>query len=193
MTSAKDDRLLQRLLATFKQEARERIAAMDEGLSELTTAGSDRRIELVESLFREAHSLKAAAQSVGQKEIGLLCQGVESIFSAVKRGEVGPMHALLAEAQNATDVMDDLLAAVDGRPGAGLQARAVELDGAMRAALERATRAPSPAPAPSPIVRAGAATEGAAAGAPATPRSSAAAQDRPAAPAAEQPVESPPA
>src|SRR5260221_14744466 len=112
MSAGKEDRLLQRLLATFKLEARERITAMAEGVAQLRGSRAEGRAALVESLFREAHSLKAAAQSVGQKEIGALCQAIESVFAAAKRAEIDPNGFIVADVQVAIDAMEDFLVSI---------------------------------------------------------------------------------
>src|SRR5438477_260521 len=136
MNAGKEDRLLQRLLATFKQEARERITAMAEGISQLRGSPAGTRTALVESLFREAHSLKAAAQSVGQKEISALCQSIESVFAAAKRAEIDPSGPIVTELQLAIDAMEDFLVSIEAKPNPQLQARGLELARNLGALLE---------------------------------------------------------
>ena len=61
----KDKELLKRLLATFKVEAEEHVSAISSGLIELEKASSpEKQVEIIESVFREAHSLKGAARAV---------------------------------------------------------------------------------------------------------------------------------
>jgi two-component system chemotaxis sensor kinase CheA len=86
---------LKKLLATFRVEAEEHLQAISSGLLELEKAGSDdRRREVVETIFREAHSLKGAARAVNLTAIEKVCQSLESVFSAVKRRAVSllPTH-----------------------------------------------------------------------------------------------------
>jgi two-component system chemotaxis sensor kinase CheA len=141
VTSDKDARLLQRLLVTFKLEARERITALSSGLAAFDKTSGDARSTLIESIFREAHSLKAAAQSVGQKEISALCQSLEGVFSAVKRGELEAPAALFADMQAAADIMDDLLASIDTTAKPELLARASTLAQSLSRALSTAKSA----------------------------------------------------
>ena len=61
---------LKKLLATFRIEADEHVRAMSSLLIEMEkTPDARKQAEALESIFREAHSLKGAARSVSMKEI----------------------------------------------------------------------------------------------------------------------------
>ncbi len=82
----KDDDFLKKLLATFKVEADEHIHAMASGLISLEKKPEkEAQKNIVETIYREAHSLKGAARSTNLAEIETLCQSLESVFSALKR------------------------------------------------------------------------------------------------------------
>lgn len=84
----KDTEFLKRIMATFRIEAEEHVKSFSNGLIELEKLQSNEiNAGIIELLFREVHSLKGAARSVGQKEIESVCQPLESLFSALKRGE----------------------------------------------------------------------------------------------------------
>lgn len=136
--SDKDDQMLRRLLPIFREEAREHIAAIATTLSELERVPLAARPPLVETAFREAHSLKAAARAVGRREIERVCQSVESVFAALKRGALAPSPALLEALANAADALEDFLAAIDAAPEAPALARAAALAAVLDAMLERA-------------------------------------------------------
>jgi len=88
----KDSEFLKRIQATFRIEAEEHIKSFSDGLFELEkTKTTESQAGMVETLFREVHSLKGAARSVGQKEIESVCQPLESLFSSLKRNEI-PMN-----------------------------------------------------------------------------------------------------
>ena len=77
-----------KLVEIFRSEAREHRQAILSGLLEIEKgkAGAEREAQVVESVFREAHSLKGAARAVNMTQIETLCQSLESIFSMVKNG-----------------------------------------------------------------------------------------------------------
>ncbi len=85
----KEEDFLKRIRETFRVEAEEHIHAFSAGLIELEKNQSEEKVkEIIETMFREVHSLKGAARSVDQKEIESLCQPLESIFSALKSGKI---------------------------------------------------------------------------------------------------------
>lgn len=110
MVDAKDQEFLKRLQATFRIEAEEHLRALSAGLMELGEASeSSRRAEMVETLFREAHSLKGAARSVNLKDIESLCQPMESTFAALQRQEITLSPALFDSFHQATDAIAQLV------------------------------------------------------------------------------------
>ena len=94
-----------RLLATFKVEAQEHLHTMAAGLVELEQgAPPARQAEVIEAIFREAHSLKGAARAVNVTRIETLCQAVESVFAAWKRQPIetsAPVFDALHDVLNA--------------------------------------------------------------------------------------------
>lgn len=100
-----ENEFLQRLLATFKVEAQEHIDTLFAGLAELEqVSDAHQRNGIVETMFREAHSLKGAARSVGLTPVESACQGLESLFAALKRqgmplsaAEIDQIHQTLAQ------------------------------------------------------------------------------------------------
>jgi two-component system chemotaxis sensor kinase CheA len=85
----KEADFLKRIRETFRIEAEEHLRAFSAGLIELEKTHPEERVtEIIETMFREVHSLKGAARSVDQKEIESLCQPLESIFSALKSRKI---------------------------------------------------------------------------------------------------------
>lgn len=107
----KNDELLKRLLATFRIEADEHIKAMAAALLALEKSPSDTNAaSIVESVFREAHSLKGAARAVSLTTIESLCQSLESVFSAMKSHRIAVTTPLLDLLHQAIGQLDALLA-----------------------------------------------------------------------------------
>jgi two-component system, chemotaxis family, sensor kinase CheA len=80
-----DQAFLQQLLATFSVEAVEHIAALSSGLVELErTDSAERRMEIVEIVFRDAYSLKGAARAVNLAKVEAICQALEAAFAEMK-------------------------------------------------------------------------------------------------------------
>lgn len=86
---SKDEAFAKRLLAAFKDEADEHIKNMTSGLIELEKNPEPQvKMGIVETVFREAHSLKGAARAVNLTGMETICQSLESVFSGLKRQEI---------------------------------------------------------------------------------------------------------
>ncbi|QNM97542.1 hybrid sensor histidine kinase/response regulator [Chitinimonas koreensis] len=89
--------LMQRLMASFREEAAERLAILDSELVRWRSAAPGPAA--LESAFREVHSLKGAARAVGQRETERICHAWESVLHALNQGrrpfrpEMAPVFA----------------------------------------------------------------------------------------------------
>ena len=107
----KDSDFLKRLLATFRIEAREHVDALFSGIDELEKMPDDaRQAKLIETIFREAHSLKGAARSVNLMEIEGACQSLESTFAAMKNKQTTLTAELFNSLHLTINNLSDLLA-----------------------------------------------------------------------------------
>jgi two-component system chemotaxis sensor kinase CheA len=124
----RNDEFLKRLRATFRIEAEEHVRAISAGLIELEkTSGPERRAQIVETIFRETHSLKGAARSVSLNDIESICQPMESMFAAVKRQEIDltrPMYDLFHQA---ADVITQLVAETGEESAPAFRSRSRDL------------------------------------------------------------------
>jgi two-component system, chemotaxis family, sensor kinase CheA len=103
---AKDRQFQKKLLSTFKVEAEEHVRALSSGLIELErSVPVERRTEVLENVFRQAHSLKGAARAVGVTPIETVCQALESVFAAVKQGKLEYSPTLFDVLHDAVDAL----------------------------------------------------------------------------------------
>ena len=124
----KNEEFLKRLRATFRVEAEEHVRAISSGLIELEkTPAPERRAQIIETIFREAHSLKGAARSVSLNDIESMCQPMESIFAALKRQEISLNSVLYDLLHQATDVITQLVAETGEESAPGVRSRSRDL------------------------------------------------------------------
>ncbi|MFA6033316.1 MAG: Hpt domain-containing protein, partial [Myxococcota bacterium] len=85
----KDDQFLKELLAIFKVEADEHLREISTGLLELEKlpAGAASP-QILETIYRGAHSLKGAARAVDLTSIEQVCQSLENVLSKWKKAEI---------------------------------------------------------------------------------------------------------
>ncbi len=140
------------LLATFDEEARERLASLASGLLSLESGPLSR--SAIAALFRDAHTIKGSARMMGLTSIVELAHVAEDLLGAVRDRRLTPGRELI----------DLLLASVDGMtrslPAAGdplgdddraalREAMLAALAGKPAVPLPRSDPAP-PEPVPSP-------------------------------------------
>ena len=107
--------LLKKLLSTFKLEAEERLKTLSSSLLRLEESPPDEeRNTIVESIYREAHSLKGAARAVGLTDIEAVCQSLESVISALKRGTIAPSPEMYDTFYRVIDAVGAALPAKEG-------------------------------------------------------------------------------
>jgi two-component system chemotaxis sensor kinase CheA len=127
----KNEEFLKRLRQTFRIEAEDHVRAISAGLLELEktskTSAPEMRARIIETIFREAHSLKGAARSVSLNDIESICQPVESIFAALKRQEI-PLHPELYDLlHRAMDNITQLIAETGTESAPAVRSRSREL------------------------------------------------------------------
>lgn len=112
-----DEAFLKRLLATFKAEAAEHVRALSACLIEVERASqAQSRQRLIETIFRETHSLKGAARAVGMGHIEALCRSGEEVFAALKKGQIELSPALLDHLHTTVGVLERYLLALESGP-----------------------------------------------------------------------------
>ena len=161
--SNKNDEFLKKLLATFRIEADGHLQAISSGLLALEKMpAGGQRADIVEMIFRDAHSLKGAARAVNFTQIEAICQSLENVLSALKDKRLAVSSLLVDLLLRTTDALGRLLAgdtSVSGeqRPVVGTLIR--QLDDILRRPLpESADPSMAPQLAP-PTISADAPTE----------------------------------
>jgi two-component system, chemotaxis family, sensor kinase CheA len=142
----KDKDFLKRLMATFKVEADEHIRSIINGLLELEkTSGAEKQKEVLETVFRNAHSLKGAARSVNLRHIEGVCQALESSFAALKREDLPPSSVLYDLYHQAMDHISKILALTDEELGQSERSITTKLTKELAAASMPAVEQNAPA------------------------------------------------
>lgn len=119
------DEFAKRLLATFKVEAREHVDGLSSGLRKLAEEASpEARREILETIFRGAHSLKGASRAVNRYEMESVCQSLENVLAAVQRETRVPAPSSLAVLQEGVDALAECLFSLEtGSEPASARAR----------------------------------------------------------------------
>jgi len=151
----KNNDFMKRLLATFKVETEEHVQAISSGLLELEkTSDIERQNQIIETIFREAHSLKGAARSVNSKDIEAVSQSLESVFAVLKRRELTSSPELFDLLSQTIDSLRKLSSSTEVEPGTSEASLNRKLIQRLEAAAKGGTLPSSQAPTmPAPEVK----------------------------------------
>lgn len=131
-----DAEFLKRLLETFRVEAQEHLNGMRSALLELEKCGGlDIEPQLIETVFREAHSLKGAARAVNLTGVERLCQTLESVFASMKKKQTRPSAGLFDVFHQTLDFLAGLLPVADGEGTSGDRALLRDLVARLKAVI----------------------------------------------------------
>ncbi|MEA2496559.1 MAG: two-component system, chemotaxis family, sensor kinase CheA, partial [Thermoleophilaceae bacterium] len=91
----------------FQQEAEGRLTRLGESAMALESGGDP---ELIQELFRDAHSIKGAAAMVGFGEVARVAHKLEDILDQLRSGKRSPEPALVDVVLHAVDDLRELVA-----------------------------------------------------------------------------------
>jgi len=110
----KDSEFFKELVSMFKMEAKEHLDTISSGLPQLEkTPHGKERTEILETIFRAAHSLKGAARTVGLVDIEPIGQSLEKLFSIIKQKDANISSALSDTLYQITDTLGELIFTMD--------------------------------------------------------------------------------
>jgi two-component system chemotaxis sensor kinase CheA len=148
-----EQELLRRLREAFKLESAERLASLSTRLMELEKCDdAGQRQEILEVMYREAHSLKGAARAVNLNEIETISQATEGVFGAMKRQEIPPFPALFDTIHDVVSFIENFLAREQQSATQEEVAAILQQIEALHAGPPAASQQPPPAPSqPKPL------------------------------------------
>lgn len=124
----KRNEFLKKIRATFRIEAEENIRSMTSTLIELEKNPSEtRKMELIEIIFRQAHSLKSASRAVNITDIESVCHSLESVFSALKNKIIGFTPKIFDVLHQAVNILNEILLSPDGKISTELKDRVLDI------------------------------------------------------------------
>ncbi|MGC8603803.1 MAG: Hpt domain-containing protein, partial [Desulfomonilaceae bacterium] len=113
----REEEFIKRLKATFKVESDEHIQTISSGLLELDkNPDPQARIRILETIYREAHSLKGAARAVSLLEVEKICQSIENIFSLLKKEELDLSPVILDTLLDSVEAVANLISNDESSP-----------------------------------------------------------------------------
>lgn len=101
---------LKRFHAIFVEEASEHLETLEAGLIQLEQTPDDS--ELLNSIFRSAHTIKGSSGTVGLPDISKFTHVMEEILESMRAGELVPDKPMISTLLEALDMIKEMIAAV---------------------------------------------------------------------------------
>ena len=134
---------------TYLVESAEHIASMETGLLQLRSAPAD--VELLNSIFRSAHTIKGGAGSFGMTSLVRFTHSLENLLDRLRSSETLATEEVIDIMLRSVDVLRGL---VDAEADAAMPANALELEAQIEALNSDSSISPGPstedAPQPAP-------------------------------------------
>lgn len=99
--------MIETLAATFREEAPEILAELETALLELNTAPGN--MEVIDRIFRALHTIKGSGGMAGFTAVAAFAHEVETIFVAVRSGQVAVTPELINLALQAGDLLKKMI------------------------------------------------------------------------------------
>lgn len=115
------------VLAAFAEEATERLGALEAGLLELERTFQAPRADLLNAVFRDAHSIKAGANLLHLRHLETAAHRLENVLDSLRKGQLSPGEDVTQALLDGVDLLRELLNS-PGAPGpADMAQRLAEL------------------------------------------------------------------
>lgn len=104
----------QRILGYFIEEAKEHLQTLEQGILQLSTSSQD--VEMVNEMFRAAHSVKGGAAMLGYFSIQKAAHRLEDSFKVLKDNNIPVDQKLESLFLNGYDCLQDLIDRLETSP-----------------------------------------------------------------------------
>jgi two-component system, chemotaxis family, sensor kinase CheA len=123
----------------YLQECAEHLAGMESDLLRIESSPQDS--ELLNSIFRAAHSIKGGAGTFGFNDVAHFTHSLESLLEKMRDGEITPSAELTRLLLRSVDTVKELLASTGDQPSAELLAESKAVQVELQAELGRVRKA----------------------------------------------------
>ena len=112
--NVQDAEFFKELLSMFRMETEEHIQTIKSGLQQLEKEPvSEKKAEILEVVFRAAHSLKGAARTVGLVDIEPVGLSLEGLFSSMRQKDILLSEELFSMLYEVVDKLGELIYGLD--------------------------------------------------------------------------------
>lgn len=130
-----DTRPVDPVLEVFQEETVERLDSMETGLLRLETM-DEIPTNLINSIFRDAHSVKAGANLLKLSTIETLAHKLENVLEMIRRNELPVSEPVITASLEALDKLRELMDNVEQSDNISIRLHTAMLEMAVKKTLE---------------------------------------------------------
>ncbi|WP_027177479.1 Hpt domain-containing protein [Maridesulfovibrio bastinii] len=97
-----------RMLDIFQEETGDRLDSLESGLISLENSDDEYDSGIINSIFRDAHSIKAGSNLLKLSKIEELAHQLENVLEMVRTNEIEPIEVVITACLEAVDKLRDL-------------------------------------------------------------------------------------
>ena len=97
------------VLEVFIEETTDRLDAIESGLLHLENCGEDCDPEIINSIFRDAHSVKAGSNLLKLATIEDLAHKLENVFEMLRKKQITPSEIIITACLESVDKLRELI------------------------------------------------------------------------------------
>jgi len=124
------------ILEVYLEETSERLNTIETGLLQLERRSAPDS-ELVNSIFRDAHSVKAGANLLKLKVIEELAHTLENVLENVRTGKIPVTEMIITASLEAVDKLRELVDNIDRNDDISIRLHTAMLEMSVKKSLER--------------------------------------------------------
>jgi two-component system chemotaxis sensor kinase CheA len=124
------------VLEVYLEETTERLDSIESGLLQLENR-PDPEPGLINSIFRDAHSVKAGANLLKLTTIEELAHKLENVLEMIRKDQIKVTEMIITASLEAVDKLRELLDNIDGNENISIRLHTAMLEMAVKKSLEQ--------------------------------------------------------
>jgi len=126
----------QDVLETFLEETKERLDSIEAGLLKLETC-EESESGIINSIFRDAHSVKAGSNLLGLERIEELSHKLENVLEMIRKDQLEPSEMIITACLESVDKLRELIENVENSDNINIRMHSSMLQIAVQKTLEK--------------------------------------------------------
>jgi two-component system chemotaxis sensor kinase CheA len=126
------------VLEVFLEETSERLNSIETGLLKLEDNNDkNSQTDVINSIFRDAHSVKAGSNLLELKQIEKLSHKLENVLEMIRKNELKPNEMIITASLESIDKLRELIENIENSETISIRLHTSMLDIAVKKTLEK--------------------------------------------------------